>query len=134
MIMKPHIIDTNILIYYFNGSLPLDVKDRVEQIFEASFNISIITKIEFLGWRKHTMESYEQAEHFLNYAYVIGLTNEIADCAIKLRRMTNIKTPDALIAATAIQLDAVLITRNTGDFKNIENIDIINPFLKPADE
>ncbi len=33
--MRQYLIDTNILIYYFNGSLPIEVKNKVEQILEA---------------------------------------------------------------------------------------------------
>lgn len=131
--MKPYLIDTNILIYYFNGSLPLEIKEKVELIFETSFNISLITKIEFLGWKKHTNESFKEAKRFLNLAHVIRLTNKIANCAINLKRITNIKTPDALIAATAIQLEAVLVTRNSDDFKNIAEVNILNPFQESID-
>ncbi len=131
--MKPYLVDTNILIYYFNGSLPLEIKEKVELIFETSFNISLITKIEFLGWKKHTEESFKEAELFLSHAHVVRLTNKIAGCAIKLKRITNIKTPDALIAATAIQLEAILVTRNADDFKNIAEVNILNPFQESID-
>jgi predicted nucleic acid-binding protein len=131
--MKPYLIDTNILIYYFNGSLPLEIKEKIELVFETSFNISLITKIEFLGWKKHTKDSFKEAKRFLSLAHLIRLTNKIANCAINLKRITNIKTPDALIAATAIQLEAVLVTRNSDDFKNIAEVNILNPFQESID-
>lgn len=39
-----------------------------------------------------------------------------------------IKLPDAIIAATALNNDFVLVTRNEQDFINIKNIQIFNPF------
>ena len=39
-----------------------------------------------------------------------------------------IKTPDAIIASTAIVNGLTLITRNTKDFKNIEGLKIIDPY------
>jgi len=48
---KRYLVDTNILIYYFAGAIP-DMSG-IEGIFKASFNISILTKIEFLGWKRH---------------------------------------------------------------------------------
>jgi len=46
------LIDTNIVIYYLDGKIPELHFDRVSQIFEKSFNISTITKVEVLGWHK----------------------------------------------------------------------------------
>ena len=43
------LIDTNIVIYYFNGVI---VDNTIHNILKDSFNISIITKIEFLSWNK----------------------------------------------------------------------------------
>lgn len=37
------------------------------------------------------------------------------------------KTPDAIIAATALANDFTLITRNIKDFKNIEGFKLVNP-------
>jgi predicted nucleic acid-binding protein len=37
------------------------------------------------------------------------------------------KLGDAIIAATAIELHLILLTRNTNDFKAISGLQIINP-------
>ncbi len=39
-----------------------------------------------------------------------------------------IKLPDAIIAATALVYDLFLISRNTGDFKNINYLKLIDPY------
>lgn len=43
------LIDTNILVYYYEGLIPIDAVQKVDEIFRQSFNIAIISKIEFLG-------------------------------------------------------------------------------------
>jgi len=101
---------------------------RIESIFKASFNISIITKIEFLGWKRHTEEGFEKAKKFIGFAKVIPLTDEIADLAISLRREGRIKLPDSVIAATALHKGLDIVTRNEDDFKDIEGLKVYNPF------
>ena len=45
---KGYLVDTNILIYYVADAIPEKELNRIEKIFNTSFNTSIITKIEFL--------------------------------------------------------------------------------------
>lgn len=126
--MKGYLIDTNILIYYFADAIPTKEIDTLERIFRTSFNASIITKIEFLGWKRHTDEGYEKAKEFINFAHAILLNNKIADLTINIRRKSRIKLPDAVIAATALSKDLILVTRNSKDFKGVEDLEIYNPF------
>ncbi len=51
----------------------------------------------------------------------------IMDKTIKLRSLYKTKLPDAVIAATALQNNLVLVSRNTKDFKNIQGLEIIDP-------
>lgn len=57
-----YLMDTNILIYYFADSISKKEINKIEEIFRSSFNISIITKIESLGWRGHTKEGFENLQ------------------------------------------------------------------------
>ena len=124
------LIDTNILIYYLADAIPEEELPKVEEILRKSFNISIITKIEFLGWKGHTPEGFEKSKEFISFANIIPLTDEIADVAIELRRKVSIKLPDAVIAATALVHNLTLVTRNVKDFEKIEGLRIYNPFEK----
>lgn len=49
--------------------------------------------------------------------------------AITIRQQYKTKLPDAIIAATALFYGFVLITHNSGDFKNIQGLSVIDPFL-----
>ncbi len=124
------LIDTNILIYYLADAIPKEELPKVEEILRESFNVSIITKMEFLGWKGHTLEGFEKSREFISFAHIIPLTDDIAELAIKLRRKRSIKLPDAVIAATALRYGYTLVTRNVKDFKDIEGLEIYNPFEK----
>lgn len=123
-----YLIDTNIVIYYFNG---LTDDETLHVRFAESFNVSIITKIEFLGWGKFSEDRklYAQARDFMRYARIIGLTETIAEQAISLRQQFKSKTPDAIIAATALVNGLAVITNNTQDFTRL-GVETISVRLK----
>lgn len=122
-----YLIDTNILIYHTNGSeVALDFLTKLTD--ERSLNISILTKVEFLGWDKHTPEGYEKCKKLIESANVYPLDEEVANKAIELKRKVNIKLADAVIGATALVNDLKLATRNVDDFEMLEELDLVNPF------
>lgn len=122
------LIDTNILIYYFDNLIPSTSKTVITDIFRKSFDISIISKIEFLGWQKFTDSGYDNAVRILLNATIHSLDDDIAQKTIEIKRQYKIKTPDAVIAATCILDDRTLLTRNSKDFVFIDNLNIYNPF------
>lgn len=124
-----YLLDTNILIYHLNRSIPVQSIEKIRQILKNHFNISIISKMELLGFRRHSPESYKKSESFLENAEIIGLDDEIVDTVIQLRRNKNIKLPDAIIAATARVNQWTLVTRNENDFSGIE-LTVLNPFAE----
>ena len=126
--MRKYLLDTNILIYYWNGDIPEAERDRIEAILKHSFIVSIITKIELLGWRKHTPEGFKKAKEFLERAEIMPIDDYLADLTIELKRDNNIKLADGLIAATALLNDLVLVTRNEEDFSDLTDLEIYNPF------
>jgi predicted nucleic acid-binding protein len=125
---KEYLIDTNILIYYYDDQIPSQTVDMVDDIFLKSFNISIISKIEFLGWQSFDERQYQKAVLFADGAQVFSLTESIANKAIELKRKKRIKLPDAVITATCLVNNFTLVTRNQDDFKGIEDLEIYNPF------
>ncbi len=68
------------------------------------------------------------ARNLLLEADIISLSDPISDIAINIRQKKAIKLPDAVIAASAIFLNATLVTRNIKDFDGIEGLFLLNPF------
>ena len=113
-----YLFDTNIIIYYFNG---LTADETLHNLLRESFQISIITKIEFLGWGEFAAnpELYTQAQGLIRHATLYELTEEIAEQTIRLRQQFKTKTPDAIIAATALINGLSVVTHNTDDFTRL---------------
>ena len=113
-----YLFDTNIVIYYFNG---LTADESLHELLTERFKISIITKIEFLGWSEFAAntELFSQAQAFMRHAAVYELTNDIAEQTIRLRQQFKTKTPDAIIAATALVNGLTVVTHNTDDFTRL---------------
>jgi predicted nucleic acid-binding protein len=97
-----YLVDTNIIIYHLSNSIPKPAHRKLREIFKRHFNISVITKMEVLGFRKHTDISFSTAQQFLGYAKVLELNEPIVETVIALRRAHKTKLPDAIIAATAL--------------------------------
>ena len=121
------VVDTNILIYHAAGSA-ITHEFLAGLIAAGTFNISIITKIEFLGWHAQTPEGFKKCGRLVGLSSVLFVTQEVADQAIALRRDRNVRLADAIIAATAIVNGFKLATRNTDDFKGLGTLEIVNPF------
>jgi len=48
-----YILDTNIIIYYLKGQMPSNTAAFIEKkLFLENPNLSVITEIELLGWKK----------------------------------------------------------------------------------
>ena len=126
--MEQYLIDTNILIYFFDGKLTDSQKEKVISIFSKSFNISVISKIEFLGFKDFFDNvKYNYAKEFLNSAKIIPLSDNLIDKIIEIKQNRNLKLGDAIIGATTIANNYTIVTNNSKDFEKIDGLKIINP-------
>ena len=125
---KRFLIDTNIAIYFLDGNLTPSVIVFLQPVINQEINISVITKIELLGWNFPNSNKSEIHNEFVNQSNIFPLDNEIVEKTIEIRRTYKIKLPDALIAATAIVFDMTLLSRNDKDFTQIPELKYINPF------
>lgn len=123
-----YLLDTNIAIYFLNGQLTPNGFAFVLSVMNIECNLSIISKIELLGWPTTTPNDEVKIRSFINDAAILSLTDEIVEKTIELRRAYKIKLPDAIIAATAIAYGFTLISRNDKDFSRIAGLNYLNPF------
>jgi predicted nucleic acid-binding protein len=123
-----YLIDTHVVIDYLSKRLPCAGMEIISSIIDTAPNVSIITKIEILSFNAPE-EHYRLLTNFINDAIVLDLISNIVDISIGIRRKSKTKLPDAIIAATALFYDLVLISRNTADFKNIQGLKVADPHI-----
>ena len=105
------VFDTNILIDF----LKKENSARQELGHYGHKIISIITYMEILVGAK-AKDDELKLRGFLAVFNQQSITREIADIAVKLRQKHKIRLPDAVIWATALHHECLLITRNEKDF------------------
>jgi len=109
------LLDTNILLYLIGKKIPVDA------LPEGEFSVSFITELEVLSYSSITPHEEQQLKRFLHNIPVIDISAEIKGFTINLRKKYNLRLPDAIIAATALQINATLIT-NDKDFSLVQEI------------
>ncbi len=119
-----YLIDSNSLIEFQAKLLPEGGQAFLASIIDEEFNISIINEIEVLGHASATKDLSE----FISLATIHDLNKDIVKVTIALRKINKIKLGDAIIAATALVNNLIIVSRNVTDFKNIEGLQIVNPF------
>lgn len=122
------VLDTNVLIYFLDDVLEGRALQRVEQAMRASACVSVMTRMEILGWRGHTAESRASARFLLDQLDEIALTSPVVERVVEIRSTQAIKLPDAIIAASAMMENLPLMTRNIADFRRVPGLDLIDPF------
>ena len=125
--MGRYLIDTNVIANYTAEKFPEKAMIFLANVIDERPNISVITKIETLSWRSAIMQEEENVKAFVDISTIFALSDMIVDKCIEIRRNCKIKTPDAIIAATAMVYDFTLLTSDF-DFKRIPNLKILNPF------
>lgn len=125
---QTYLLDTNIIIYILNGTLKVKQSPELKAVAKTSINISVISKMKLLDWNAPNKQEFQLLEDFVDNAYIEELTDEIVDKTIAIKKSKKIKLPDAIIAATAIENNHILITRNESDFNSISGLTFVNPF------
>lgn len=120
---QQYLIDSNPVIDFFNGRLPKGGKEFLSFVEPV---ISVITQIELLSNKNLPLHELTQLHEFIKVAVILGLDEEVVQQTISLRQNHKLKTPDAIIAATALVHNFTLLSRNLFDFKNISVLRVID--------
>ena len=129
--MKPALIDTNILSFFFrNHSLVIERFQAYLKEYDK-INISIITYYEIVNRLKHrdAQKQLTSFQEFVSYNTVLPLTTSSATISADIyANLRNKGTPiddiDILIAGIAIANDLIIVTNNIRDFGKIESLEI----------
>jgi len=122
-----YLLDNNVVINYLDASLPITGMQFLNKIIDEEPIISIITKIETLGFNFKSWEEKNTMEFFIDNSHIININDYIVKTTITIRQNYRVKLPDAIIAATAIVYSLTLISRNSKDFKDIKGLNFIDP-------
>lgn len=125
---KRYLIDTNVVRKYFDESLSEKGLELLDKILDSSeSNISVITRIKLLSFTPTNETLVDFAHQFISYSTEYNLSEIIIKKTIELRKTIKMKLPDAIIAATALSHDFILLSDNDSDFGKVPFLKYINP-------
>lgn len=123
-----YLMDTNVINDYTGKKFTGSSEVELDAAFNSLFYYSVISRIETLGFNADAF-ILQGLEGFLDLGHQYYVTDDIASQTILLRRsLPKVKTPDAIIAATALFYNYTLLSRNLADFKNIPALTVIDPY------
>jgi predicted nucleic acid-binding protein len=114
-VMADLLVDTDIFVDHIRGSAAMKVGSH-------RMSYSVITRCELFAGRSAQEESVGL---LLAPFSELSVDRAIAERAGRIRRTIEIRTPDALIAATALEHGLGLMTRNDRDFKRVAGLKVI---------
>jgi predicted nucleic acid-binding protein len=123
-----YLLDSNAIIDYLAGVMPASAMTAMHNIVNGGFCISVITHIETLSFESGNPAVDATTSAFVKLAALFDLNPDIVKETIVLRKFKKkLKTPDAIIAATAIVYNLTLLTRNSTDFSGLPGLNFVNP-------
>ena len=116
------LVESNIFIY----AIKPEYKRLRNWLVKQDFAVAETTLVEVLGFHRLPAEDEQALKHLFNMAKILPMSRTIVDQAIALRQQRKMSLGDSLIAATALDHDIALITRNIGDFEWVEGLQLQN--------
>jgi predicted nucleic acid-binding protein len=104
-LMHRYLLDTNAIIYLVGGQL-------AEPLPAGHYSFSVVSEIELLSFSGLSGEDEQKIGELLSLLERVEFTQAVRLEAIKLRKQKRLKLPDAIIAASAINRKATLLTND----------------------
>jgi tRNA(fMet)-specific endonuclease VapC len=126
---QKYLIDTNTVIKYLDEIFSHEALSFIDRIVDNDSKVSFITKIELLVWKTANPDDLIIRKDFLKGSKIYYIDEKIIEMTIMIRKATNMKIPDAIIAATAISYDYILLSDNDHDFTKVKPLGLkyLNP-------
>lgn len=122
------LLDTNFVIYLLAGKK--EIADFFEKITLGEVYYSFITKIELLSFQGIRSDQEKKIADFLSLLSPVALSQQIEDITIDFRKACLCKLPDAIIASSAIAMQATLLTSDIRLSKlQFPGFQALNPLL-----
>ena|SRR3989338_5648689 len=127
-------LDTSVLIYLFQDHKKYsNIVDRMFQFFEAKkvnlyFSSLLLTELLVDPFRKHQPDVARDWLSFFKVGPnldIIDLSPSIAVDAAYLRARYNIKTPDSIHLATAMQREKSIFLTNDQNLKKLKEVKVV---------
>ncbi|MDJ0692302.1 MAG: type II toxin-antitoxin system VapC family toxin [Xenococcaceae cyanobacterium MO_188.B32] len=122
------LVDTDILIDVSRG-ITIAINRLQSEAINSTLAISTITQMELIVGCRNKIE-LQNLEKFLQRYLIIKVNEFIADKAIELlkkyRLSNGLLIPDGLIAATAIVINAPLLSKNQRDYRFISELNLLS--------
>jgi predicted nucleic acid-binding protein len=93
-----------------------------------SLVVSAVTYMEALGWHQATTAQISVLQKFFSHATILPINRQVMETTVQIRQQKKTGLGDAIIAATAIVHNLILVTRNIEDFKSIDVLNVFNPW------
>ena len=106
------LVDSDLVIDHIRGAQPLP---------QIPLACSAITRCELFAGR----DSPAFLRKLLEPMQELAVDSSIAELAGELKRTAGLRTPDALIAASALTYDLPLMTRNRRHFERVSGLELV---------
>ena len=118
------LLDSNIIIYAAQPE-HADLRGFIAQHDPA---VSAISVVEVLGFHRLSDDERTHFEEFFIASRILAVSDLVISEAVRLRQQRKMTLGDALIGATAITDNLILVTRNVDDFGWIAGLRVLDPF------
>ena len=125
--MEQYLIDTNVICDYLSNVIPIAQQKFIDDVVDDIPNISVITQIELLCQKTDAITK-QNVRNFISECKVYEIPESVIENCVTIRNSKKIKTPDAIIAVTALANNFTILSRNINDFKNINGLKHTNPW------
>jgi len=117
------LLDSNIIIY----SAKREYAELRRFMVKNAYSVSAVSRIEVLGYHLLGDKQRQYLIEFFQAANILRISDSVVTEAVKLRQTKRMGLGDAIVAGTAVAHRLTLVTRNIGDFRWIQDLDLINP-------